>query len=140
VSLGRGRLIGFAASASDHEDGADRQGVMAPEMITEASGKPTGRADEVGESAGVDRPTGSADDRPQQEVTVPGDHGASLEQRLFAVSGLALGVALPRVSGGPAVEGGKVAQLLFSLGLGVVSVVTIVFSLLFGVVQWSAVD
>jgi uncharacterized membrane protein len=57
---------------------------------------------------------------------------------LCAATGLTLGLALPRVRGGPTVDGGKMAELLFSLGLGVVGVVTIVFSLLFGVVQWSA--
>ena len=63
---------------------------------------------------------------------------ASLVQLLCAAAGLALGLALPRISGGPTVENGQLPELLFTLGLGVVGVVTIVFSLLFGVVQWSA--
>lgn len=63
---------------------------------------------------------------------------AGLVELLFAGAGLALGLVLPRVDVGPTVESGKAAQLLFSLGLGVVGVVTIVFSLLFSVVQWSA--
>ncbi|WP_165555627.1 DUF2254 family protein [Kribbella pittospori] len=63
---------------------------------------------------------------------------AGLLELLFVGIGLALGLALPRVTEGPTVEGGKAAQLLFTLGLGVVGVVTIVFSLLFSVVQWSA--
>lgn len=63
---------------------------------------------------------------------------ASLLELLFAGAGLALGLALPQVHAGPTVEGAKAAPLLFSLGLGVVGVVTIVFSLLFSVVQWSA--
>jgi uncharacterized membrane protein len=63
---------------------------------------------------------------------------ASLLQLACASVGLGLGLVLPRVSAGPTVEGGRLAGLLFSLGLGVMGVVTIVFSLLFSVVQWSA--
>jgi uncharacterized membrane protein len=63
---------------------------------------------------------------------------AGLVQLVFAAAGLGLGLALPRVGGGPSVEAGQLAELLFTLGLGVVGVVTIVYSLLFGVVQWSA--
>ncbi|MGY4768195.1 DUF2254 family protein [Kribbella sp. CWNU-51] len=55
-----------------------------------------------------------------------------------ALAGLGLGVGLSRVRDGPTVEAGPLAQMLFTVGLGVVGVVTIVFSLLFGVVQWSA--
>lgn len=63
---------------------------------------------------------------------------AGLLQLLCAGGGLVLGLALPRVRVGPEVEGGQVSELLFTLGLGVIGVVTIVFSLLFSVVQWSA--
>ncbi|WP_426244543.1 DUF2254 family protein [Nocardioides sp. LHG3406-4] len=59
-------------------------------------------------------------------------------QLLYAAAGLTLGLALPRVRGGPTVKGGQLVEPLFTVGLGVIGVVTIVFSLLFGVVQWSA--
>ncbi|MGO4193466.1 DUF2254 family protein [Arthrobacter sp. YAF17] len=63
---------------------------------------------------------------------------AGLAQLFCALAGLALGLALPRVSGGPTVEGNRLSELLFTLGIGVIGVVSIVFALLFGVVQWSA--
>jgi uncharacterized membrane protein len=76
---------------------------------------------------------------PQRLVRAQRRLRAGLLQMLCAAAGLALGWVLPQVTGGPTVEAGKLlAQLLFSVGLGVIGVVTIVFSLLFGVVQWSA--
>ena len=63
---------------------------------------------------------------------------ADLAQLFCALIGLALGLALPRVSVGPTVQGDRLPELLFTLGIGVIGVVSIVFSLLFGVVQWSA--
>jgi uncharacterized membrane protein len=63
---------------------------------------------------------------------------AELVQLLFASTGLVLGLVLPRLRGGPTVNAGRLTEPLFTLGLGVVGVVAIVFSLLFGVVQWSA--
>jgi uncharacterized membrane protein len=63
---------------------------------------------------------------------------AGLAQLFCSLAGLALGLALPRISGGPTVEGNRLSELLFTLGIGVIGVVSIVFALLFGVVQWSA--
>ncbi|WP_263422150.1 DUF2254 domain-containing protein [Arthrobacter sp. NicSoilB4] len=63
---------------------------------------------------------------------------AGLAQLCCSLAGLALGLALPRVSGGPTVEGNRLSELLFTLGIGVIGVISIVFALLFGVVQWSA--
>lgn len=63
---------------------------------------------------------------------------AGVAQLFCALAGLALGVALPRVSGGATVEGNRLSELLFTLGIGVIGVVSIVFALLFGVIQWSA--
>ena len=63
---------------------------------------------------------------------------ADLTQVLSALTGLALGLALPLVDGGPTVEGSRLAEPLVTLGIGVIGVVSIVYSLLFGVVQWSA--
>jgi uncharacterized membrane protein len=63
---------------------------------------------------------------------------ADLAQVLCVLLGLALGLALPLVQGGPTVEGSRLVGPLFTMGIGVISVVSIVYSLLFGVVQWSA--
>ena len=63
---------------------------------------------------------------------------ADLAQTLGALTGLALGLMLPQISGGPTLEGGRLVEPLITLGIGVIGVVSIVYSLLFGVVQWSA--
>lgn len=63
---------------------------------------------------------------------------AGLLQLLAALLGLGLGLALPTVDVGPTVEIGRLSELLVTLGVGVIGLVSIVFSLLFGVVQWSA--
>lgn len=61
-----------------------------------------------------------------------------LAQLVCAVGGLALGVALPRFSLGPEVDAGPVVTLLFTLGFGVISLVSIIYSMLFLVIQFSA--
>jgi hypothetical protein len=63
---------------------------------------------------------------------------ADLVQLLGAAAGLVMGLTIPRVNHGPTVDAGRLAELLFTLGIGVVGVTTVVFSLLFGVVQWSS--
>jgi hypothetical protein len=63
---------------------------------------------------------------------------AGLVQLLSAAIGLGLGLTLPQIPGGPSVESARLAELMFTLGIGVIGLVSIVFSLLFGVVQWSA--
>jgi uncharacterized membrane protein len=63
---------------------------------------------------------------------------AEFAQLLCALTGLALGLALPQVDGGPMLDGSRLAQPLVTLGVGVIGVVSIIYSLLFGVVQWSA--
>jgi uncharacterized membrane protein len=63
---------------------------------------------------------------------------ADITQVLSAVAGLALGLTLPLLSGGPTVQSSRLAELLITLGIGVIGVVSIVYSLLFGVVQWSS--
>jgi uncharacterized membrane protein len=52
--------------------------------------------------------------------------------------GLGLGLALPAVSVGPAPDSARLGESLVAMGVGMIGVVTIVYSLLFGVVQWSA--
>ncbi|MEV0530686.1 DUF2254 family protein [Kitasatospora sp. NPDC050463] len=51
---------------------------------------------------------------------------------------MALGVALPRISGGPMVPAGPVTELVLALGLGLLGTIALIFSLLFLVVQWAA--
>ncbi|MGW1770216.1 DUF2254 family protein [Streptomyces sp. NPDC002104] len=61
-----------------------------------------------------------------------------LAQLVCALTGAALGVLLPRLSLGPEVDAGPVVTLLFTLGFGVISLVSIIYSMLFLVVQFSA--
>ncbi|MFD3806799.1 DUF2254 domain-containing protein [Streptomyces sp. NPDC058611] len=61
-----------------------------------------------------------------------------LSQLVCAVAGLALGLVAPMVSVGPQVEAGRVVSLLFTIGFGVISLVSIIYSMLFLVVQFSA--
>ncbi|MFD9339129.1 DUF2254 family protein [Streptomyces sp. NPDC060028] len=61
-----------------------------------------------------------------------------LSQLVCAVVGLALGLLAPLLSVGPQVEPGRVATLLFTIGFGVISLVSIIYSMLFLVVQFSA--
>jgi hypothetical protein len=60
---------------------------------------------------------------------------AELSQLLSALTAVALGLVLPQVRGGPTVESVRLVELLITLGIGVIGVVSIVYSLLFGVVQ-----
>ncbi|MFE9559623.1 DUF2254 family protein [Streptomyces sp. NPDC006487] len=94
--------------------------------------------------------SGSADDPARRRVRDrrPG-RGASfrpppramrrdLAQLVCAVAGVALGVLVPRISPGPQVDAGPVVTLLFTLGFGVISLVSIIYSMLFLVIQFSA--
>ncbi|WP_160159310.1 DUF2254 family protein [Streptomyces sp. SLBN-118] len=63
---------------------------------------------------------------------------AELSQLLCAVGGFGLGLAVPEVSAGPQVDAGRVVNLLFTVGFGVVSLVSIIYSVLFLVVQFNA--
>ena len=62
---------------------------------------------------------------------------ASLVQLLFIVAGLVLGIVLPHLAPGPQIPTAKVNTVLGSIGIGVIGVVSVAFSLLFLVVQWS---
>jgi uncharacterized membrane protein len=62
---------------------------------------------------------------------------ASLVQLLFAVAGLGLGLLLPRITVAPTVAGSRVTETLIGVGLGVLGLVSVIFSLLFLVVQWA---
>ena len=58
-------------------------------------------------------------------------------QLLFAVAGLGLGLLLPRVTVAPTVASSRVTETLIGVGFGVLGLVSIIFSLLFLVVQWA---
>jgi len=62
---------------------------------------------------------------------------ASRTQALFTLVGLGLGLALPRITGGPQASASQVIDMLLTLGFGVLGVTGIIFSLLFLVVQWA---
>jgi uncharacterized membrane protein len=59
-------------------------------------------------------------------------------QLLFVVVAVALGLAAPRVAAGPTVNAEEVKVLLFSLSAAVIAFISIVFSLLFLVVQFGS--
>ncbi|MER8187870.1 DUF2254 family protein [Kitasatospora sp. NPDC094015] len=63
---------------------------------------------------------------------------AGLAQLLGALAGFGLGLLVPRATAGPTVPARPTAELLLGLGLGVLGAVTVVFSLLFLVLQWAA--
>jgi uncharacterized membrane protein len=62
---------------------------------------------------------------------------AGLVQLLCVLAGLGLGLLLPRITTDPSVAGTRVTESLVTLGFGTLGVVTIIFSLLFLVVQWA---
>ncbi|MGO8890358.1 MAG: DUF2254 family protein [Streptosporangiaceae bacterium] len=62
---------------------------------------------------------------------------AGLVQLLCALAGLVLGLLLPRISFDSTVASSRVTDALVAVGFGVLGLVTIIFSLLFLVVQWA---
>ena len=62
---------------------------------------------------------------------------ANLAQLLFTVAGLGLGLLLPRITVAPTVASSRVTDALVGVGFGVLGLVSIIFSLLFLVVQWA---
>ena len=62
---------------------------------------------------------------------------AGLVQLLCALAGLGLGLLLPRITFESTVASTRVTDLLVGVGFGVLGLVTIIFSLLFLVVQWA---
>jgi uncharacterized membrane protein len=63
---------------------------------------------------------------------------AGLTQILCVVVGLAAGLAMPHIRSGPTIPARQVSEMLVALGLGLLGVVAVIFSLLFLVVQWAA--
>ncbi|MEU3061700.1 DUF2254 family protein [Streptomyces subrutilus] len=61
-----------------------------------------------------------------------------LSQLVCAVAGLLLGLLTPLVEAGPQVASDRVVGMLFTIGFGVISLASIIYSMLFLVVQFSA--
>jgi uncharacterized membrane protein len=59
-----------------------------------------------------------------------------LSQLLFVVAGLSLGIFVPKITAPPTVSSGRIVDLLFTAGVTVISLITVIYSLLFVVVQW----
>jgi uncharacterized membrane protein len=70
-------------------------------------------------------------DRPRRRLR------AGLVQLLCMVLGLGLGLLLPRITVAPTVASSRVTDALIGVGFGVLGLVSIIFSLLFLVVQWA---
>ena len=62
---------------------------------------------------------------------------ADLVQLLCALAGLGLGLLLPRITFDSTVASAQVTDALVAVGFGVLGLVTVIFSLLFLVVQWA---
>ncbi|MFF0885324.1 DUF2254 domain-containing protein [Streptomyces sp. NPDC003456] len=62
----------------------------------------------------------------------------NLSQLLCAVLGAGLGLLTPLMTAGPRADTDRVVGVLFTLGFGVISLVSIIYSVLFLVVQFSA--
>ncbi|MET7482909.1 DUF2254 family protein [Streptomyces sp. NPDC005538] len=63
---------------------------------------------------------------------------AGLVQLLCVLAGFGLGLAVPRIGRGPGVPARQVADMLLAVALGVLGTTTVIFSLLFLVVQSAA--
>jgi len=59
-----------------------------------------------------------------------------LSQLLFVMAGLVLGIFVPKLTVPPTVSSGRIVDLLFTAGVTVISLITVIYSLLFLVVQW----
>ena len=62
---------------------------------------------------------------------------AGLVQLLCMLAGLGLGLLLPRISTGSSVASTRVTEALVTIGFGTLGLVSVIFSLLFLVVQWA---
>ena len=62
---------------------------------------------------------------------------AGLVQLLCVLAGLVLGLLLPRITTDATVASSRVTDVLIGVGFGVLGLVTIIYSLLFLVVQWA---
>jgi uncharacterized membrane protein len=55
---------------------------------------------------------------------------------LFVAAGLVAGIFIPKITVHPLLSSGRIVDLLFTAGVTVISLVTVIYSLLFLVVQW----
>src|SRR5580693_9712984 len=62
---------------------------------------------------------------------------AGLVQLLCVLAGLGLGLLVPRISTEPSVSSTRLTEALVTVGFGTLGLVSIIFSLLFLVVQWA---
>jgi uncharacterized membrane protein len=62
---------------------------------------------------------------------------AGLVQLVCLLAGLGLGLLLPQISVGPTVASSRVTEALTTIGFGTLGLVSVIFSLLFLVVQWA---
>ena len=62
---------------------------------------------------------------------------AGLVQLVCMLAGLGLGLLLPQISVGPTVASSRVTEALTTIGFGTLGLVSVIFSLLFLVVQWA---
>ncbi|MFI1976879.1 DUF2254 domain-containing protein [Streptomyces wedmorensis] len=81
---------------------------------------------------------GSSQERPQVRFHRRRDRRRELAQLACAILGVALGLLMPLADAGPQIEAGRAVNLLFTVGFGVISLVSIIYSMLFLVVQFSA--
>lgn len=63
---------------------------------------------------------------------------AGLAQLVCAGAGLALGLLLPRITGGWRTDANRATEVLVSVGIAIVGIASVIFSLLFLVVQWAS--
>jgi uncharacterized membrane protein len=70
-------------------------------------------------------------DRPRRQLR------AGLVQLVCALAGLALGLLLPRLPADASAASTRVTETLVGVGFGVLGLVTVIFSLLFLVIQWA---
>ena len=77
-------------------------------------------------------------DRPQRRFFRP-RRGLrrGLVQLLCALAGIGLGLLLPGIHADVTVASTRVTEVLVAAGFGVLGLVTVIYSLLFGVVQWA---
>lgn len=61
--------------------------------------------------------------------------GLALTQLLFVAAGLVVGIFVPTITVSPLVSSGKIVDLLFTAGVAMISLVTVIYSLLFLVAQ-----
>ena len=103
-------------------------------QITATSRRRAGRrsrpaASRSGDAAARCRPPGGSPG--------PAPAAGRLVQLLCALAGLVLGLLLPRITFDSTVASTRVTETLVAVGFGVLGLVTVIFSLLFLVVQWA---